>query len=261
MPPYDSVAAKGGGLVPNYKLPENHLAKITDQLIVDSNILTDDSSGNNNIILKDSNGTTLFHIDTSTTRARLYEETVTSTEHGLFISTTDGKTRVSVNKSTPTSALDVAGTVTATQFIGNVTGTATQASNLNNLDTDDLVEGTNRLYYTTARFIADFSNMTTANLTESTNLYYTLERFNNDLSNSSTDDLAEGSNNLYYTTARFDTRLATKTSDDITEGSNNKFYATSLFTNDLSNITTDNVNEGSNNLYYTTSRFNTAFSV
>ena len=67
------------------------------------------------------------------------------------------------------------------------------------LDTDDVNEGTNNLYFTDARGDANF----TANLSAST-----------------TDDLTEGSANFYYTDAKFDASLATKTTDDLTEGTN-----------------------------------------
>ena len=43
-------------------------------------------------------------------------------------------------------------------------------------DTDDLPEGSNNLYYTVARFLADFAAKTTSNLAEGSNLYYTNAR-------------------------------------------------------------------------------------
>ena len=104
-------------------------------------------------------------------------------------------------------------TVTATSFVGpltgnvtgNVTGTVTgTVSSLSNHDTGDLVEGTN-LYYTQARFDSAFIAKSTTDLSEGTNLYYTTARANTDfdtrLATKSTTDLTEGTN-LYYTSAR-----------------------------------------------------------
>jgi hypothetical protein len=60
--------------------------------------------------------------------------------------------------------------IQATTFIGNVLGTV---SSLNNHNTDDLAEGTNK-YYLDSRAIAAVSPfLTTANVTEVTNKYYT----------------------------------------------------------------------------------------
>ena len=57
---------------------------------------------------------------------------------------------------------------------GNVTGTV---SSISNHSTDNLSEGSNNLYYTTARANSDFdtrlASKTTSNLSEGTNLYYT----------------------------------------------------------------------------------------
>ena len=80
-------------------------------------------------------------------------------------------------------------------------------ASLGNHDTDDLVEGTNNLYFTTLRSTTQFGI---------------------DLAASDTDDLSEGTTNLYYTDTRantaFDTRLTTKDTDDLSEGTTNLYY-------------------------------------
>ena len=76
-------------------------------------------------------------------------------------------------------------------------------ASLGNHDTDDLAEGTNNLYFTSARSTA---------------------QFNTDLAASDTDDLSEGTTNLYYTTARWDTKMAAADTDDLSEGSANLYY-------------------------------------
>ncbi len=74
------------------------------------------------------------------------------------------------------------------------------------LTTDDIEEGSNNLYYTTARAKDDAANLlTNATLTNITitgdgdGLVITAE---NGVAGSTTDDLAEGTNNLYYTDER-----------------------------------------------------------
>jgi hypothetical protein len=104
-------------------------------------------------------------------------------------------------------------TVTATSFVGPLTGNVTgTVSSLSNHDTGDLAEGTN-LYYTQARFDTAFSAKSTTNLTEGTNLYYTTARANTDfdtrLATKSTTDLTEGTN-LYYTTSRVNSDIDTR---------------------------------------------------
>ena len=113
------------------------------------------------------------------------------------------------------------------------------------LNTDNINEGNNNLYYTDQRFDNKFSSKSTTDLSEGTNLYYTDTRARlaisagGDLSyNSSTgvisyttppvsnavnsvntqtgtvvldtDDIAEGTTNLYYTDARVDARAQLK---------------------------------------------------
>ena len=113
------------------------------------------------------------------------------------------------------------------------------------LNTDNINEGNNNLYYTDQRFDNKFSSKSTTDLSEGTNLYYTDTRARlaisagGDLSYNSTtgvisyttppvsnavnsvntqtgtvvldtDDIAEGTNNLYYTDARVDARAQLK---------------------------------------------------
>jgi len=113
------------------------------------------------------------------------------------------------------------------------------------LNTDNINEGNNNLYYTDQRFDNKFSSKSTTDLAEGTNLYYTDTRARlaisagGDLSYNSTtgvisyttpavsnavnsvntqtgtvvldtDDIAEGTNNLYYTDARVDARAQLK---------------------------------------------------
>jgi len=77
----------------------------------------------------------------------------------------------------------------------------------NQVNTDDLPEGSTNQYYTSARANTDFDTR---------------------LGTKDTDNLSEGSSNLYYTDTRansaFDTRLGTKTTDNLTEGSTNKYW-------------------------------------
>ena len=100
--------------------------------------------------------------------------------------------------------------------------------------TDQLAEGTNNLYFTTAKFDSTLSTKTTDNLSEGTNKYYTDTRVDQRLTSqlqpgnnitltpgaggiitisstagtlTNTDGLSEGSNNLYYTDARVDARI------------------------------------------------------
>ena len=67
--------------------------------------------------------------------------------------------------------------------------------------TDNLAEGTNRLYYTDARVDANIATKSTTDIQEGSNLYYTDARFDTRLGTKTTGDLQEGAN-LYYTDAR-----------------------------------------------------------
>jgi hypothetical protein len=158
-------------------------------------------------------------------------------------------------------------------------------------NTDEMTEGTNNLYYTTARWDTKMSAADTADLTEGTNLYYTTARWDNKMAAADTADLTEGTN-LYYTTARWDNKMAAADTADLAENASNLYYtdarADARITNALKDeddmssdsnthvptqqsvkayvdaqiLTEDNTDEiveGTNNLYYTTARWDTAF--
>lgn len=126
------------------------------------------------------------------------------------------------------------------------------------LDTDDISEGAINLYYTSARFDADFAGKTTTDLAEGTNLYYTQARFDTAFSAKDTDDLTEGTFNFYYTEARFNNSFALKSTDDLGEGATNLYYTSARFDADFAGKTTTDLAEGTN-LYYTQARFDAAF--
>lgn len=70
------------------------------------------------------------------------------------------------------------------------------------LDTDDISEGLNNFYYTSARFDTSFAAKKTDDLSEGlSNFYYTETRFNSSFAGKSSTDLSEGTN-LYFTDAR-----------------------------------------------------------
>jgi len=111
----------------------------------------------------------------------------------------------------------------------DVANTFTPTVSLTGFTTDDISEGSTNLYYTQARFDADFTAKSTTDLSEGTNLYFTNERVDDrvntliqdgtgitwtyddgantltptvSLTGFTTDDISEGSTNLYYTAAR-----------------------------------------------------------
>lgn len=75
------------------------------------------------------------------------------------------------------------------------------------LTTDDIAEGSTKLYYTDERAKGVFdTNFNTS--------------FNEALAGKTTDDVDEGETNKYYSQTLFDASLATKTTTDVAEGSN-----------------------------------------
>src|SRR6056300_454090 len=147
------------------------------------------------------------------------------------------------NQSEPNTLVDTGGTGHSTGTLianieGNVTGTV---SDVTNHDTDDIAEGSNNLYYTTARW-------------------------DTKMAAADTDDLSEGSINLYYTDTRVGTYLttnsyATETYVDsavasenelsemndvtLTNSQNGDFlrYNGSVWINDAVNLSTDTVGD------------------
>jgi hypothetical protein len=104
---------------------------------------------------------------------------------------------------------------TAAQSYADGLDSATN-TRINNLDTDDVAEGSN-LYYTTARAKTDAAALlTSATLTNiqitgnGSGLTITAE---NGVADSDTDDLVEGSSNLYFTNARAVSALEAVTPD------------------------------------------------
>ena len=151
-------------------------------------------------------------------------------------------------------------------------GSVTDAINnaINALDTDDIEEGSNNLYYTTLRGQSDAANLlvnsTKSNITITGNaisgLTITAE---NGVADSTTDNLSEGSNNLYFTDERAQDAIAnaiaagthsniTITYDDAT----NKFSFAAE--NGVADSTTDNLSEGTTNKYFTNTRARDAVS-
>lgn len=93
-------------------------------------------------------------------------------------------------------------------------------NNLLAISTDSLAEGNSNRYYQTSYFNADFdyrlTNLLSSDITEgTTNLYWTEQRFDDSFSLKTTDDLAEGIANYYFTSARFDSFFSVKTIDDL----------------------------------------------
>ena len=109
-----------------------------------------------------------------------------------------------------------ANVITATEFVGDVTGTV---SDISNHDTDDLSEGTTNVYFTNARAQAAVASDITAAIDAL-----------------DTDDVEEGASNLYFTNARAQAAVAS----DITAA--------------IDAIDTDDIEEGATNLYFTNAR-------
>jgi hypothetical protein len=158
------------------------------------------------------------------------------------------------------------------------------------LNTSVVPEGTN-LYYTGARFSADFALKTTSDLAEGSNLYFTDARARAVISaagpityntttgvvgisqatssthgylsstdwtafNNKENSLGSGTNAQYL---RGDKTWQTLDSDVVTEGVTNLYFTTARFDTQFASKTTTNLSEGSN-LYFTTSRARTAVS-
>ena len=164
-------------------------------------------------------------------------------------------------------------TTNGTLSIGTADGqTFTSTITLQPFTTDNLNEGSSKLYYTQNRvdssFDARLATKTTDNLTEgSSNFYWTESRFDTSFGNKNTGDLSEGSN-LYYTDTRV--RSAISASGDLSYDSStgnfsltveniyNKASFDSDFNVAMDSATTSDLAEGTN-LYYTQARFDSAF--
>ena len=155
--------------------------------------------------------------------------------------------------------------------IGTADGqTFTSTITLQPFSTDNLNEGSSKLYYTQNRvdssFDARLATKTTDNLSEGLNLYYTQSRFDSAFGEKTTGDLTEGSN-LYYTDTRVRSALsatgdlsydsATGTFSLTVENIYNKASFDSDFNVAMDSATTSDLAEGTN-LYYTQARFDSA---
>lgn len=136
------------------------------------------------------------------------------------------------------------------------------------LNTDNINEGVNNLYYTDQRFDNKFSSKSTTDLAEGTNLYYTTTRFNSDFSNKATTDLAEGTN-LYFTNAR--ARSSITVTGDLSYNNQTGVlsYTTPTVSNSVNSVNsqtgvvvldTSHIAENTN-LYYTDTRARQSISV
>ena len=137
--------------------------------------------------------------------------TVTQVSSGIEVTT---PTAVVVEVSSDSNTVAVTSTPT------NVSVTEVGVTN-----TDQLIEGTDNLFFTNARADARVALGIAA-------INYPVDSVNGqtDIVVLDTDDISEGSTNLYYTTLRantdFDSRLSTKTTDNLNEGSVNQYFTT-----------------------------------
>ena len=118
-------------------------------------------------------------------------------------------------------AVDVQTDTSAFAGILSTSETTVQAALdvIDDIDTDNVPEGSTNLYYTTARANTDFDTKIAAADTDdlsegATNLYYTSTRFDTAFSGKSTTDLSEGTNQ-YFTNARADARIAAADLQDL----------------------------------------------
>lgn len=155
------------------------------------------------------------------------------------------------------------------------------AASFSGKTTDQLTEGTNNLYFTTARVVQQVLNT----LVAGTNISFGYNLTTNQLTINSTgnvfsvnnktgavslntDDITEGPTNLYFTNERVDDRVATllqagnnvslvynDSLNTLTINSTGNVRSVNGQTGDIT-LTTDNIGEGSTNLYYTVTRLN-----
>jgi hypothetical protein len=131
------------------------------------------------------------------------------------------------------------------------------------LDTDDVAEGANNLYFTNARADARVLSLLT-NSTQ-TNISITeiggalVVSAENGVADSDTDDLVEGANNLYFTNTRAQAAMVTplttgtQTNISVTYDALTGTYSFAA-ENGVADSDTDDLTEGTNNLYFTNAR-------
>ena len=142
-------------------------------------------------------------------------------------------------------------------------------------DTDNLVEGSNKLFFTNARAdariaaasIGDLTDVTLSSTTTGDILRYNGSAFINEPLNLGTDtegayvaslvagtgiDLANNTGETATPTITVD--LGDFDTDNLSEGSSNLYYTNARFDTQLGTKTTDNLTEGSTNLYFTNAR-------
>jgi len=131
------------------------------------------------------------------------------------------------------------------------------------LDTDDVAEGANNLYFTNARADARVLSLLT-NSTQ-TNISITeiggalVVSAENGVADSDTDDLVEGANNLYFTNTRAQAAMVTplttgtQTNISVTYDGLTGTYSF-VAENGVADSDTDDLTEGTNNLYFTNAR-------
>jgi len=192
--------------------------------------------------------------------------------------TTDGNISAQGSGSIGTT-LNVGGVLTATGgVIGDVTGTATNADNIDITNTNNnttfyptfasantghtgmFVDSANLTYnpFSNTLSVTNFVSTTNfevqGNLTVTGNAIYQNSQVG-DISNHDTDDLAEGTTNLYFTDERVDDRVAALISGG-TGISASYDDAGNLLTLSAvpADLDTDDIAEGATNLYYTDAR-------
>ena len=149
--------------------------------------------------------------------ASLSSGSLTSAVNGTFSGTVTGGTLTDGTASITGGAGTGFSSITSTSFTGNLTGTATQAANLNNHDTADLAEGSN-LYYTDARVdtrmagkdinFFDDVNYTSAPSNGQILVWDGANNYWEPADQQTSDSVTEGSNNLYFTNERVDDRVS-----------------------------------------------------
>jgi hypothetical protein len=103
-------------------------------------------------------------------------------------------TGVTYNSTSGVIALSAIPNASLTNSDVTVNGQTVALGGSTTLDTDDIGEGANNLYYTQARFDSAFAAKDTDDLTEGSNLYYTQARFDTALAAKDTSDVAEDAN-------------------------------------------------------------------